>query len=216
MSYQDDFSDNRAEMRALYARIERLERASPLENSSITSGRLRIGVEAGIIVDPVASITAGEAQLSGAHGGKVGAGGTWVSSDGVIRNDNGTIAFEDRIDPLDGVNVTWNGARHTIEQVTGWLQGDIDTVNGKAGAAQSAANAAQSTANGAASAASAAQSTANSAQTKANSNASRLDSLEAQMETMSSLYATLANAHNALKANYELHLNEFHGGWPNG
>lgn len=190
MALQDDLSDALAEIRRLTARIEKLERANPLENASITEGPgIRIGTPEGLRgahkdsvsieadeglkiqagasgkVDPggkialageivgegTGKVTVGGASMDPGSGGKVGAGGTWISADGGIRNDAGKITLVHQVDPLQGVLMSWGTGRHSIEQVTGWLQGDINSVSGRTTTAQNRADSAYSLANGKAS-----------------------------------------------------------------
>lgn len=204
MSVQDDLSDARATIRDLVRRIEILERHSPLENASITSGTLRIATpegirvkdggtvtvesDAGIDVKESGSVKAGAAELSGKFGGHVKSGGTSIGSDGIIRNDGGKVGFGHPVEVTGGVKAsgqidpgsvlaTWNGARHTIEQITGWLQGDINSVSGRTTTAQNRADAAHSlatTANG----------TANAAKTATDNHGPRITSLETTRATI--------------------------------
>lgn len=200
MAVQDDLTDALATIRELVHRVEILERQSPLENASITSGTLRVGTpeglgvesedglklgvarsvkidvsgavesnvtdgikvtaSGGLKVDAGGSVKAGAAEISGGDGGKVGAGGTWVNSDGVIRSDGNKVVVDDEVEirgktrvagqlDADSVLMTWGGNRHTVEQVTGWINAALGTTDGIARAAQSTAGTAKSTADSA-------------------------------------------------------------------
>jgi len=239
VALQDDLSDALAEIRRVTARIEKLERANPLENASITEGpgirvgtpeglrgahkdsvsieaaeglklaveeavkiaverAVKVAVAGGIEVEPTGSIKAGGAQISGANGGHLRGGKTSIGSDGVLRNDDGKIVAQHQIDPLNGVLMTWGGARHSIESVTGWLQGDINSVSTRT-------TTAQTTANNAASAAAAAQATADSKVSPATMNAALagkadqkdLDVATARTAALVSKMNTLIAAYNA-------------------
>lgn len=243
-------------IRELQRRIEVLERSSPLENASITSGTLRVGTPEGIRgdakdsvtitaaegfkvatgasgkVDPGAKIYAGAAEINGDHGGKVGAGGTWVSADGIIRNDGGKVGFGHPIDVVGGVKasgqvdpgsvlMTWNGARHTLEQVTGWIQGDVNAVSTRTTTAQSTADSAASAASAAQSSANAAQGTADTALSTANGAQSRADSAYSLASTKASQTAhdtlddevsKMGLSLSSLRNHYNEHLDLYHGG----
>ena len=279
MALQDDLSDALAEIRRLTARIEKLERANPLENASITEGPgIRVGtpeglrgthkdsvsIEAdeGLKIKPGASgkvdpggkialageivgegsgkvtvggasmdpgsggkvgaggtwisadggirndagkITAvhqveglngvkvGAAEMSTGSGGKVGAGGTWISADGGVRNDAGKITLVNQVDPLNGVLMTWGTGRHTLEQVTGWLQGDINSVSTRTTTAQNRADSAYSLADGKV-----------STTTLNNALAGKADALAFQ--TLQGQVTTLLGSFNALRAYvYQIH-----------
>lgn len=99
-------------------------------------------------VEGLQGVKVGAAEMSTGSGGKVGAGGTWISADGGVRNDAGKITLVNQVDPLNGVLMTWGSGRHTLEQVTSWLQGDINSVSTSTTTAQNRADAAYSLADG--------------------------------------------------------------------
>lgn len=146
-----DSQDPWAEIRRVVTRIRHLETANPLENASISTGRIRVLTPGG---DGESSSE--EAIIGHAYGKKgvlVKDGGQWMTTkeyaDGKIAASheypNARITSLESFANAYGPTVNTHGTRLTA------VEGVASTANTKAGNAQTTANTALSTANGKAS-----------------------------------------------------------------
>lgn len=89
----DDLSDLRAELRALQDDVRRLKNATPLQDASITRGRLRVASEEGLLVEGSA-VVSGELRVTGIE-----------VVDGTLRV-NGTLELVGDADFMGDVDLT--------------------------------------------------------------------------------------------------------------
>lgn len=188
MTRLSDANDPQKVIDDLVARIEKLERQNQLTHAAIDGGTgIAVNIAAGIHVEDVGSMIAGEASMSRANGGRfkagaaemdahdggrLGSGGTWLDSLGRFFRGSGAIEFVNGI--LSGGGITAEGVVHGRQGVrTPWGSGTalvkdvMEDVDRKAGEAQRAADSAAGAAGRAQSTADQAKSTADQAKSTA-------------------------------------------------